>query len=239
MGFHHILDLSVCVLIICDSPGVSTVSQDTFAGCHRPKNSPVHPPKSLDINLDRNVNQGIPKAMGQMPLFVLQAAAGGGLREIEGYCPRPESCSIKPAFFSEKPMSVPQIKEQDVEFSAIRASGPGGQNENKVSTAVQLRFAITGSPLSATAQSRLLNYADTRINKDGVIVIKAQRFRSQEKNKEDALARLNGLIAEATHVQRHRIATKPGRSVKERRLQEKKKMGARKSARGPVSTQDY
>ena len=129
-----------------------------------------------------------------------------------------------------------QIPESELVFSAIRASGPGGQNVNKVSTAVQLRFDIQASSLGAEIKQRLLNYSDSRINKDGSVVIKAQRFRSQDKNKQDAISRLQTLILKATHVKRKRIATKPGRASKEKRLREKKKLGDKKSGRGNIKS---
>jgi len=107
---------------------------------------------------------------------------------------------------------------------------------NKVSTAVQLRFDIQASSLGAEIKQRLLNYSDSRINKDGSVVIKAQRFRSQDKNKQDAISRLQTLILKATHVKRKRIATKPGRASKEKRLREKKKLGDKKSGRGNIKS---
>lgn len=127
------------------------------------------------------------------------------------------------------------IAEDEVSCSAIRAQGAGGQNVNKVSSAVHLRFDIKASSLPEVYQQRLLNYRDRRINSDGVIVIKAQRFRTQDKNRDDAFARLLELIRAAVHVQPVRKATKPTKGSQRRRVDSKVKRGQIKSMRGRVS----
>lgn len=126
------------------------------------------------------------------------------------------------------------IKEWELSFSAIRAQGAGGQNVNKVSSAIHLRFDIKHSSLPDFYKQRLLNLRDSRINSDGVLVIKAQTFRTQEKNRQDALERLKKLIVDATVVQKRRIATKPTRGSQQRRVDGKTKRGDIKRGRGKV-----
>ena len=126
------------------------------------------------------------------------------------------------------------IDPDEVEFSAIRAQGPGGQNVNKVSNAVQARFDIGASSLPDDVKARLRALPDARITRDGVIVLKAQRSRSLERNREDALARLQALVDAAAEVAPVRKPTRPTRGSQRRRLEAKTRSGQVKALRGKV-----
>lgn len=126
------------------------------------------------------------------------------------------------------------LDEDELEFMAIRAQGSGGQNVNKVSSAIHLRFDIQASSLPDFYKERLLQYRDARISKEGVVVIKAQQFRTQEKNREAAIARLVELIQAATVVEKPRRPTRPTRASQKRRVDNKTQRGKIKALRRKV-----
>ena len=126
------------------------------------------------------------------------------------------------------------LDENEIEISAIRAQGSGGQKVNKVSAAIHLRFDIEASSLSEFYKDKLLELKDKRITKDGIIVIKSQQHRSQDQNRDEALERLVELIKSVNVVQKRRVPTKPTKGSVKRRLNSKKKLSSQKKLRGRV-----
>jgi ribosome-associated protein len=124
-----------------------------------------------------------------------------------------------------------QIPDEEITFSAIRAQGAGGQNVNKVSSAIHLRFDIPASSLPAEVKEKLLSMRDKRISGDGVLIIKAQRYRSQEKNRAEAIERLSSLVSRACVKRKPRRPTAPGRAARARRMDTKTRRGQVKAMR--------
>ena len=126
------------------------------------------------------------------------------------------------------------IPDSEIEFTAVRSQGPGGQNVNKVSSAIHLRFDINQSSLPDVFKQRLLKISDQRISKDGIIVIKAQTTRSQEKNRAEALERLQQLLVQVTYTPKVRRPTRPTKGSQKRRMDKKTQHGKQKALRSKI-----
>ena len=126
------------------------------------------------------------------------------------------------------------ISLNEIDFSAIRAQGPGGQHVNKVASAIQLRFDILASSLPDYLKERLLQMNDSRINNDGILIIKSQQHRNQKRNKDNALARMQSLIRNVLYVPKSRIPTKPPPAVNEKRIEVKKRRSQLKKLRNKI-----
>lgn len=130
------------------------------------------------------------------------------------------------------------VPDHEIICEAVKASGPGGQNVNKVSSAIHLRFDIPGSSLPDWVKEKLMALNDSRITKDGILVIKARRFRTQEKNREDAINRLEQLIRGTLIPEKTRKPTKPSKAARKKRLDTKTRHGMKKKLRGKVNSND-